>query len=189
MQGLDPQPPVDVLGHGPADADRPPRLLVVALVLALAVTAGLAGWLYVESRDSAEQREVTRAVEAYVAAWNAHDENAVRAASTEAASFAAGESLQWPVVEQTAGTSWLARLRLLFRADVSVETLGPILVAPGGTHAAVGQRITFDVRGVRTTEEGLSLFTLQRADGRVLVASHTWWRRQTEAPPIGWVFD
>lgn len=165
------------------------RLLVGALALALATVVGLAGWLYVERRQSTEQREVTVAVEDYVAAWNTHDEAAVRSASTEAATFAAGESLQWPIVERTAGSDRLARLRQLFLADVQVETLGPILVAPGGTHAAQGQRISFEVRGVRTTEEGLSLFTLQRVDGRVLIASHTWWRRQTEAPPIGWVFD
>jgi hypothetical protein len=181
----------------PPDPDPPHRRarfsqtlrLKAALAVALLAVAGLAVAMYLDHRQTDEERAVSAAIEAYTAAWNAHDHAALRAAMAPSASFAAGESLEHPLVTvAVAGPEFERLIGSLFRASVSLTTVGPVTpVVERFWRATVPQRYRYEVHGLKVVENGVSLYTLVDIDGTLKVAQHVWWRPLApQSPSMLW---
>ncbi|HEY2948709.1 MAG TPA: nuclear transport factor 2 family protein [Micromonosporaceae bacterium] len=162
----------------------------VWLALAGLVIALLAGQLWREHRQSGPEREAALAIEAYTAAWNAHDSDGVRAVLAPGATFAEAESLEHPLLTATGGQID-AVLDAMFDAGVSLETTGRVIVVgDGAARATVPQRFGYQVNGLNVSEDGVSLFSLVRVGGGTRIAEHVWWRPQgPQYPSMRWVVD
>jgi hypothetical protein len=167
----------------------PPLLrLKAALVVAALAIAALAGVVYLDHRRTGAEQAVASAIDTYTAAWNAHDREAVLAAMTPYATFTAGDNLESPLFRVEVGPDLDRLLDGLFRASVSLETTGPIVLAGDNvSHASVPQRYRYQVYGLAVVEDGHSLFTLVTVDGTLKVAQHVWWRpRRPPSPSMLW---
>ncbi len=158
----------------------PNRWLVVGLVLALVALAGLSGYLYVEDRPTAQQREAAQLVESYYAALNHHDEAAVMTLMAPHGSHSGNEALGGDVLPVT-GLQLRAFLhRLLSSGAFSAELTGPVAVTVGtnATEVSVPNRLSARLPDGRTRSvTGLSLLSLVTVDGRLRVDRHAWWER------------
>jgi hypothetical protein len=167
----------------------PAARLKAALAASVVVVAVLAGALYATRYQSATEREMSAAIEAYSAAWNAHDRDAVVAAMAPGARFAAGETLERPLVTAYAGNELDKLLSSMFGASVALKTTGRVTIAGDDTsHATVTQQFRYQVRGIQVAEDGISLYTLAPVNGKLKVAQHMWWRpRAPGAPSMLWL--
>lgn len=165
-----------------------PALRVALLVSVLLVGLTATGIWVVSERRAGPDRAVVEALERYTRAWNEHDPVAVRASLAERGTLAAGEHLRRALVGPMDGVELAGLVRRLARADVALETTSPPVVTGTGPYrVAVAQQFSYVVQGVSVHEEGVSLFTLVRADGRLRIAEHTWWRPfGTTSPSMLW---
>ncbi|HEY3007644.1 MAG TPA: nuclear transport factor 2 family protein [Micromonosporaceae bacterium] len=177
---------------GPSARNLVPAALRGKVWLALAglVIALLAGQLWREHRQSGPERDAALVIEAYTAAWNAHDLDGVRAALAPGATFAEAESLEHPLLTAT-GDQIDTVLDAMFDAGVALETTGRItVVGVGPVRATVPQRLRYRVNGLDVVEDGVSLVSLVVAGGHMKIAQHTWWRPQNPRyPSMRWVVD
>lgn len=152
--------------------------LKAALVVALLTIAALTVVIYLDHRRTDVERAVDAAIEAYTAAWNAHDRPALLATMGPSATFATGESLEHPLFTGAAnGPEFAQLLDSLFRASVSLKTVGPVtVVVERFWRASVPQRYRYEVHGLTVVEDGVSLYTLVDVDGRLKISQHVWWR-------------
>jgi hypothetical protein len=175
----DREEPVAAADRAPVRERFTPILkLKIALGVALLAVAALGVVIFLDHRQTTDEQAVAEAIEAYTAAWNDHDLPAVLAAMSHGAGFAAGESLEHPLVTTTAGSQEFERLLdALFTASVSLETVGGVtVVMERFWRATVPQRYRYQVHGMRVVENGVSLFTLIRENGRMKITQHVWWR-------------
>jgi hypothetical protein len=159
--------------------------LKVALAVAVLAIAGLGVVIYLDHRQSDGERAVSEAIDRYVAAWNDHDLPAILRAMTHGGSFAAGESLEHPLVQATPGSVEFDRLvQSLFRASVSLESVGEVTaVVERFWRASVPQRYRYRVHGLPVVENGVSLFTFVEDNGVLKVSQHVWWRPLAPSSP------
>ncbi|HLL67478.1 MAG TPA: hypothetical protein VK453_17470 [Micromonosporaceae bacterium] len=170
---------------------RTSRPVFVALALACAALLALAGLRYVEHRQSPTEAAIARAVEAYTDAWNAHDRDAVMAAMSGGANFAASETLQHPLLTAYSGPELDRLLDAMFRAGVRLETTGQLSVAgTDRSHASVTQRYQYGTRGLHVVEDGISLYTFAEVGRDLKITQHVWWRpRAATTPSMRWVIE
>jgi hypothetical protein len=167
---------------------RPATRVRIAVAAACVVAAVVSVTAYVAMRPTAQESAVTRAIERYTAAWNAHDLDAIHSAMTSSSRFSAGENLDNPLFTMYAGAELDGLLTSVFAAKVVLTTTGPISLAGDDTsHATVPQRFEYDVRGIHVAEDGFSLYTLDNINGRLRIAQHVWWRPvRPGAPSMLW---
>lgn len=189
----DDRSPADAPGEAarPAWFDRFTVVLRLKLALAAScvVVAVLAGVVYVDHHPTGMLATVTKAIDAYTAAWNAHDRAAILAAMAPGATFSASETLERPLFSYSAGPELDRLLDSLFAASVSLDTIGGVTLAGDDTsHATVPQRYRYKTHGLTIVEEGLSLFTLVTVGNTFKIAEHVWWRpRPPTSPSMLWV--
>jgi len=165
----------------------------VMLTLAVAVALALAGALYLTQRQSDDEREITAAIERYTTAWNSHDVAAVRAAMYSGGTFSASDNISHEALFLAPWGPELDRvLTALFAANVKLETRGRVIFAGDSTRASVVQRFSYTVYGLRAVEQGISQYTLSRAERGpgLKIVQHVWWRpRVPSAPSMLWILD
>lgn len=192
-----PDRPVIVYGSAsPIDArpdivepPAPPgvRGLRWALAAACALIVVLGGYIGLDHRRPDSERAAVTAVTAYLAAWNAHDAAALRAAMAPRGAFLAGDTFHLPTINVAVGPALDSLLDAMFAAQVSLETTGRVEVQGDHQHVTVPQRLRYRAYGVDVAEDGVSLFTLIDIDGRPKVAEHMWWRPYpARAPSMLW---
>jgi hypothetical protein len=166
----------------------------VMLALAVTVALALAGALYLTQRQSDDERAVSAAIERYTAAWNAHDLAAVKAAMfAGAGTFAASDNITHEAMLVAGwGPDLDGVLTALFAAGITLETRGRVLIASDITRASVVQRFTYTAYGLPVVEDGISQYTLSRAERGpgLKIVQHVWWRPRVPASPsMLWILD
>ncbi len=148
------------------------RYLIIGLVVALVLAAGLAAWLIVDNRQTVTERDINALLDDYAAAWEANDGAAVLALMTPDASIKAGDGV-------TYGHGVLKAL-VDNLGYFAAERIGdPMIIERSPTAAfstpewMVAQHSMVEL--LLSTNE-LDLFRIVEEDGRLLVAYHETWR-------------
>lgn len=168
----------DLLGAtpGPGPARRADRWLLMGLVAAVLVIAGLARWLYVAEADRGGDRAVAGVVAANLDAWNRGDGAGVLATMTrEGAWSGQGDASPDSVVGPLSGAALAEYVRSMPARGFTVRAQGPVTVTRGDGHWIVAQLVWISFRG----PESLATKALYEADivdrsGTMLIIRVTW---------------
>jgi hypothetical protein len=146
--------------------------LIAALVVVLIAVAAAGAWLIIDNAGTATEREITRLIDDYAAAWTANDADAVLNLMTEDGFLMASTG------EALGGESLKAFVRDVTEFDparvgdpIIFESALPVL-SPSWFAAA--HFIAPDYPGVGDMHE-LDLFRIVEEDGQFLIAYHETW--------------
>lgn len=165
---------------------RTSRLLVLALVAALVTACGLGAFFFVEHWQGPEERAAAQAVQAYYAAWNAHDAEAVWDLMTPTGTHDGNGALGGDARSLSLSPlhGYLTDL-LGSNPDLFVELTGPPRISRDGDAllVSVPNRLGYRTQdGATTSVAGYSQLALVDVDGQWKVARHSWWEQGYLAP-------
>lgn len=163
-------------GPGPGPARGADRWLLVGLVAALLVIAGLARWLYVAEVDRGGDRAVTDVVAANLDAWNRGDGAGVLATMTTKGTWSGqGDGSPDSVVGPLSGAALAEYVRSLPTRGFTVRAQGPATVTRGDGHWIVAQLVWISFRGPESlaTKALYEAHIVDRA-GTMLIIRVTW---------------
>jgi hypothetical protein len=138
--------------------ERNNRYLIIGLVMAVLLAAGLGAWLIVDNAKTGIERDIEALLDEYGAAWEANDGAAVLALLTEDGAVLGGNGRTYRGDE------------LAFEVD----HLGTFTTEPVGD-LVIYERVT-GWHVASADEHGVELFNIVEQDGTLLIRFHETWR-------------
>jgi hypothetical protein len=156
------------------------RWLVAALVVAVAVAGVFAGLMYLEHRQTPDERAVAEVLAKSIAAWDVGDATAVLKTMTPDGTWAGVEDLAASAGNGPySGVDLAGFVREMDAKDFHLTATGPLTILAGERNWTVAQpaRLRFTQGAVPVTvqSDGWMLSTVVDDHGTKLISRMVWW--------------